>query len=571
MLVASAKSPAMLRYLDQASSRADGGRLPNENYAREVMELHTVGVGGGYDEADIKEVAYLLTGWTPDRPDAGTFTFRSSWHNMGPLATGGDVLGWRPDGLTGLAAGESFLVHLARHPEDRQPPGPQARRPVHRRAHQGRPTPSSPTRPRRTPTTTRPSPRWCARCSPRRSSGPRPGARSAGPSSTWRRACAASSSSSTRPRPANLVWAVEQPARPARPGAVLPGPPPTATPTQRQVALGRGDGVPLEHGVLRRRWASGSARRPSTSPASSGPRRRPRSARPSTGWPRPCCARRSTRPARAAIITATGHGRERPVEELVQHPRPARLRPPVAREPGQVSTVSDAPVAVPLVRVGGLSRRRFLAMAGGTAGAVAATAYIRPSFLLGEPAGACPATGNTLVQVFLRGGADGLSLVPPLGDSTYQSLPPGHRRARRRGPPPRRPLRPPPGRDPAQGALRPGPPGRDPGRRVAEPDPLALRGPGPDREGHARARRPPRRLVRAVDEPDRQRHRSETLRGLGVGYGLQAALRGSAAVATPDISSLALHGMDTVAWTGGNGRDDRRPRRHVRGQSPTRC
>jgi uncharacterized protein (DUF1800 family) len=117
MLVASAKSPAMLRYLDQASSRADGGRLPNENYAREVMELHTVGVGGGYDETDIKEVAHLLTGWTLTQPDGGTFTFRSSWHAMGPLATGGDVLGWSPGGLTGLAAGEAFLVHLARHPK----------------------------------------------------------------------------------------------------------------------------------------------------------------------------------------------------------------------------------------------------------------------------------------------------------------------------------------------------------------------------------------------------------------------------------------------------------------------
>jgi len=117
MLVASAKSPAMLMYLDQATSRADGGRLPIENYAREVMELHTVGVGGGYDETDVKEVAYLLTGWSLTDPNTGTFTFRSSWHNMGPLATGGDVLGWRPNGLTGQAAGESLLVHLARHPK----------------------------------------------------------------------------------------------------------------------------------------------------------------------------------------------------------------------------------------------------------------------------------------------------------------------------------------------------------------------------------------------------------------------------------------------------------------------
>jgi len=86
--------------------------------------------------------------------------------------------------------------------------------------------------------------------------------------------------------------------------------------------------------------------------------------------------------------------------------------------------VDDTPVAVPLVG-GGISRRRFLTIAGGTAGAVAATVYIRPSFLLGDPAGASPATGNTLVQVFLRGGADGLSLVPPRSDATYLGLRPG--------------------------------------------------------------------------------------------------------------------------------------------------
>lgn len=117
MLVASAKSPAMLLYLDQALSRADGGRLPIENYAREMLELHTVGVDGGYDETDVKEVAYLLSGWGVVNRSEGGFQFRSQWHNMGPLASGGDVLGWRPNGLTGVAAGESLLIHLARHPK----------------------------------------------------------------------------------------------------------------------------------------------------------------------------------------------------------------------------------------------------------------------------------------------------------------------------------------------------------------------------------------------------------------------------------------------------------------------
>lgn len=61
LLFASAESPAMLAYLDQEQSFA--GRL-NENYAREVMELHTVGVHGGYSQDDVTSLARLLTGWT---------------------------------------------------------------------------------------------------------------------------------------------------------------------------------------------------------------------------------------------------------------------------------------------------------------------------------------------------------------------------------------------------------------------------------------------------------------------------------------------------------------------------
>ncbi len=61
MLFASAQSRAMLYYLDQAWSYAEH---PNENYAREVMELHTLGVSGGYTEDDVKALARILTGWT---------------------------------------------------------------------------------------------------------------------------------------------------------------------------------------------------------------------------------------------------------------------------------------------------------------------------------------------------------------------------------------------------------------------------------------------------------------------------------------------------------------------------
>lgn len=68
LLAASATSPAMLRYLDQEQSFA---RRLNENYAREVMELHTLGVDGGYTQADVTALARLLTGWTSAREGDG--------------------------------------------------------------------------------------------------------------------------------------------------------------------------------------------------------------------------------------------------------------------------------------------------------------------------------------------------------------------------------------------------------------------------------------------------------------------------------------------------------------------
>ncbi len=69
MLLATAKSPAMLDYLDNRVNfeyRVSNGKTygPNENYARELMELHTMGVDGGYGEDDIIEVARVLTGWS---------------------------------------------------------------------------------------------------------------------------------------------------------------------------------------------------------------------------------------------------------------------------------------------------------------------------------------------------------------------------------------------------------------------------------------------------------------------------------------------------------------------------
>ncbi len=84
MLSASAQSPAMLSYLDNDQSRA--GAL-NENYARELMELHTLGVDGGYTQQDVVEVARCFTGWDWWRANAnppelrGTFRYRNDRHD----------------------------------------------------------------------------------------------------------------------------------------------------------------------------------------------------------------------------------------------------------------------------------------------------------------------------------------------------------------------------------------------------------------------------------------------------------------------------------------------------------
>lgn len=105
LMDAVAQSPAMLAYLDNAESigphslaaeRADrvAARRPeakkklheglNENYARELMELHTLGVNGGYSQADVTEVARVLTGWGIDRPlVAATFSFNPNRHEPG--------------------------------------------------------------------------------------------------------------------------------------------------------------------------------------------------------------------------------------------------------------------------------------------------------------------------------------------------------------------------------------------------------------------------------------------------------------------------------------------------------
>ncbi len=162
LLGAVAKSPAMLFYLDNWQSTADSGRttlvraqrgnaqrrrrgrgpammdapamqgrprkgadmmdIPpvqrrrrglNENYGRELLELHTLGVDGGYTQQDVIEVARALTGWTIRDPrQGGTFLFRAEMHDASPKR----VLGVALAGGRGLEDGEQVLDIVARHP-----------------------------------------------------------------------------------------------------------------------------------------------------------------------------------------------------------------------------------------------------------------------------------------------------------------------------------------------------------------------------------------------------------------------------------------------------------------------
>ena len=109
MLVASAHHPAMLEFLDNKLSRANAW---NENYAREVMELHTLGADRGYGNLDVVELSKALTGWNYD--DSFQFIFRPEWHQPGPKHWLGMVL---PQGYEG---GMLALNTLATHPNTAQ-------------------------------------------------------------------------------------------------------------------------------------------------------------------------------------------------------------------------------------------------------------------------------------------------------------------------------------------------------------------------------------------------------------------------------------------------------------------
>jgi uncharacterized protein (DUF1800 family) len=147
LLLATAKSPAMLFYLDNFQSASPDMQMPgrqnglrrralrrvqgdeqraqvanqllnrkrgiNENYARELMELHTLGVDGGYTQKDVQEVARCLTGWTIEQPrQSGKFIFRPRMHDNGEKV----VLGHKIPAGGGQKDGEMIIDILSRHP-----------------------------------------------------------------------------------------------------------------------------------------------------------------------------------------------------------------------------------------------------------------------------------------------------------------------------------------------------------------------------------------------------------------------------------------------------------------------
>ncbi len=119
LLGATAAHPAMLFYLDNWQSVADGTKKKggaegglNENYGRELLELHTLGVDGGYTQDDVRNVARAFTGWTIAEPQgASTFLFRPKQHDEEPKTVLGKTIA-----LGGQRDGEAVLDLVANHP-----------------------------------------------------------------------------------------------------------------------------------------------------------------------------------------------------------------------------------------------------------------------------------------------------------------------------------------------------------------------------------------------------------------------------------------------------------------------
>ena len=123
MLKAVEQHPAMLFFLDNQQSLGPDSRAGqnrkrglNENLAREIMELHTLDVGGGYTQEDVTSLARIITGWTfagrkGQLGTPGSFVFNANAHQPGP-----QILLGKTYEATGLAQGEAALTDIARHP-----------------------------------------------------------------------------------------------------------------------------------------------------------------------------------------------------------------------------------------------------------------------------------------------------------------------------------------------------------------------------------------------------------------------------------------------------------------------
>jgi len=123
MLKAVEQHPAMLFFLDNQQSLGPESRAGqnrkrglNENLAREIMELHTLGVGGGYSQDDVTSLARIITGWTyagrqGQLGTPGSFVFNANAHQPGAQRLMGKIYE-----ANGVAQGEAALADLARHP-----------------------------------------------------------------------------------------------------------------------------------------------------------------------------------------------------------------------------------------------------------------------------------------------------------------------------------------------------------------------------------------------------------------------------------------------------------------------
>ncbi len=129
--------PAMLLYLDNAQSIGPDSRAGrrrekglNENLARELLELHTLGVRGGYSQADVTELARLLTGWTISRDGRFAPVFTAAMHQPGPKRVLGRTYPEGPDAVDALftdlarlpSTARFIATKLARHFVTDEPP-----------------------------------------------------------------------------------------------------------------------------------------------------------------------------------------------------------------------------------------------------------------------------------------------------------------------------------------------------------------------------------------------------------------------------------------------------------------